>query len=513
MMNDKNNRRFKIRKPTVFVFPVDLLVLPRKIYEETGEKMTLAEIVTLFYLASYGAVPGNETEPISERDLEYLTTISRPTLRKSINKAIEDYKVLERITAKGKRGQDSFSYQLIVDEDESGKEFYPPEDLDDLGQKGGKASYPLTDDPGQTGGKDTCPHSDAENKRWESQLPTSDESGKATYPLRVLSSKNIDFSSQMNNFLDAKKAGFYTVKLSKLTLYNSLVLKIENLLNCGVPVDRSKLKSRFEVAKVSSRVAYGLIQQYDPQTLSCFFEIYLVALELGIAQGPGWLVTAIKKGWDFAEILEDIIARDTQREQERAAELPEKIKAMLQLVSWANDLSFIQEQHASNPDLVEAWLYRVLADNPDKPALEFRGGLKSGLSPKSVAEELLPTINQRIRAAMAEDSLDEQDESGASEEPPEPIPEPERDAEPSDAERTWHQARKLLDVPPKIYQEHIQLLQVISLNGDNTLVLQAETNEECEWLASRLTSTVNNILRGLLGRSAQVKFITGEDAG
>jgi hypothetical protein len=248
--------------------------------------------------------------------------------------------------------------------------------------------------------------------------------------------------------------------------------------------------------------------------ISRYIAAYRDALDCGIARSAGWLVQAVKQEWDLDRIEADIAShRDDKPEGSSYPGLPEKIRVMIQLVGWANDLSFVQEHYASNPDLVEAWLYRILVDNPDRPVLEFRGGLKSGLFPKPVAEELLPAIDQRIRVAMARDSKAEQSEPITPEKPPEPNPEPESDAEPSDAERVWYQARKLLNVPPKTYNEHIAPLQVISLNGDNTLVLQAETGEECEWLAARLSSTANNILSGLLGGAVQVRFITGEETG
>lgn len=302
------------------------------------------------------------------------------------------------------------------------------------------------------------------------------------------------------------------VKDSVKDSVNSLLEESLNLTttDSGQPGKAQLLEQLAELG-VQSRPAAEIAEH--PQ-IGRYIAIYSEALACGYARSVGWLVQAVKQNWDLNRIQRDIARRKKTVKKISAPQLPEKIITMLQLVGWADDLSLVEKQHASNPDLVEAWLYRVLADNHAKPALEFRGGVKSGLMPKPVDEYRQLAIDRKIFQAMGEVENSTTQELEIDPEPeevfmldPETEPEPE-----TEAERIWHKVKSVLDVPRNTYYDHIEPLRAIALNDDTILVVQAGSIEECAWLASRINSAANHALSGVLGKPAQVNFVTGDDA-
>lgn len=80
-------------------------------------------------------------------------------------------------------------------------------------------------------------------------------------------------------------------------------------------------------------------------------------------------------------------------------------------------------------------------------------------------------------------------------------------------EETWQQVMNQLrlDMPRASYETWVRDTEVVSLEN-NVLTICARNAYACDWLESRLTSTVQNFLKGVLDQSVSVRFVVNAKA-
>jgi hypothetical protein len=69
-------------------------------------------------------------------------------------------------------------------------------------------------------------------------------------------------------------------------------------------------------------VAY-LISHYPQEHIQAYLDLFPEALRLGMAEGSGWLVNAIKGAWSLEQIREEIAARKEMAEEQPTARVPD----------------------------------------------------------------------------------------------------------------------------------------------------------------------------------------------
>ncbi len=296
--------------------------------------MSKAEFRVIIAVLSYG---GDTPLPFSE--LQRTTGLSRPSVSSGIKDAIERG-TLERVPVATDGGQSSFAYSVRYntlspsqspagertvlgenDANASGKVFLPPALL--------KLSFVVES-----------------LNLVKQQYLTTRAGGKVFLPL----SGSGDEARQVSRrALDKalKSAGVYYSARQKI------------------------LENAFRDTEYAERVVWALV-------------LYPLALELGLANGAGWLVTAITSNWNFQEMAEDYLERLQARAAQRTAResLPADILQMLEKIGWASGFAEIATAFQEDPRRVRGLLLEAVeADDREHAAAHFRQALRSGAQP------------------------------------------------------------------------------------------------------------------------------------
>jgi hypothetical protein len=146
------------------------------------------------------------------------------------------------------------------------------------------------------------------------------------------------------------------------------------------PETQQTIQYQLKALCIHTDTAQELAKNYPAQDILEWIELYNNAVEVGLAQNSGWLVTALKRNWDRETVLQRIEnRRHLTKIQSLADTLPPELKDLLQKMNWADVLDEVVDAYASDPDRVVAWAAYVVKQG--QKAGRFRNALRSGLMP------------------------------------------------------------------------------------------------------------------------------------
>lgn len=205
------------------------------------------------------------------------------------------------------------------------------------------------------------------------------------------------------------------------------------------------------------------------------------------------------------KIKKEKVSVDVDEElKKKKLELSDEIKSRLQEIGWADSLVEIEKAYHKNPHLVSTWLDHT----KNVPAKEirksraalFRHGIRTGnFPPKPLAPKKYHDF--------AEDEDDfELDDSG--DQPAQNLP---IHVDPK-LWQTWETVLSQLEgkMPRSSFNTWLRDTYPLSLKED-VLQVQALNAEARDWLDSRVKSTVENILIGVLNSRVVVQFIAEQE--
>ncbi len=160
-------------------------------------------------------------------------------------------------------------------------------------------------------------------------------------------------------------------------------------------LSRRKLDAALKSAGVYPAVRRQLLERAAEDTafgerLVWALVLYPLAQYLGLAEGGGWLVTAITGDWDLPALGEDLLERAQARAEQRAARdsLPEDVLRGLERIGYTSGFAEVAVAYAKDPRRVRGWLLWAADDaetDPEHAAGRFRQALRSGSQPPATA--------------------------------------------------------------------------------------------------------------------------------
>lgn len=233
-------------------------------------------------------------------------------------------------------------------------------------------------------------------------------------------------------------AGTGGEETAPLTVLGVKKLQTDGAETSHKPLVNKKLvnNDRYDLTELYQKVAKQLIsiqvipktinelcERYDPNTLLTWLDLYDQAYDLKIAQGPGWLVSALTKCWDIELIKQQIEAQKKKGiPNQKQLPLPENLLEQLSDIGWNDKLDEVMQFYAAEPERVEAWLNHVQNHLPthQKPyrAAQFRKALRNGLpAPKDTAQAQNYQLTPIIEVSETEIYADEQLSNAPTEHP------------------------------------------------------------------------------------------------
>ncbi|RLF27114.1 MAG: hypothetical protein DRN14_05805, partial [Thermoplasmata archaeon] len=205
------------------------------------------------------------------------------------------------------------------------------------------------------------------------------------------------------------------------------------------------------------------------------------------------------------KIKKEKVSVDVDEElKKKKLELSDEIKSRLQEIGWADSLVEIEKAYHKNPRLVSTWLDHT-KNIPQKEirksrAALFRHGIRTGnFPPKPLAPKKYHDF------AEDEDSfeLDDLKDQIAQNLPIHVDPK---------LGKTWETVLSQLEgkMPRSSFNTWLRETYPLSLKED-ILQVQALNAEARDWLDSRVKSTVENILVGVLNSRVGVQFIAEQE--
>lgn len=299
--------------------------------------MSLAELkVVIAAVARLMQVGG--AEPITLSEFQEITGLSRPAVLEGIERAMKRG-LLTRFEMTGYRGHTMHVYELKP-------RFNPPIDSssDSIGKNFiGKKFLPIT-------------------------------------PIKAKQSKDVvdDIDSTTN---------FALLNLSAGAKFSQKSPEIEA---------KNGLFARLHKIGIYAKTARFLLDNFPLERIEKCLELYPLALKVGRADGPGWLVKAVSDpNWDLDIEWGDLQERaegQTRSEQnsqssERSKpakanpQLPKSVAEGLQKIGWNGNTAELAEHYRNNRRAFKAWLEWALTQPKEYAAARFLNGLRSGLLP------------------------------------------------------------------------------------------------------------------------------------
>lgn len=146
------------------------------------------------------------------------------------------------------------------------------------------------------------------------------------------------------------------------------------------PETEKTVRFQLESLMIQTETAQKLVQSHPSQVIQEWIEIYQNAVAVGLAQDCGWLISALKRGWDKNNVLDRIEKRrQNQSVLSLADALPDELIDLLEKMKWADVLDEVVEAYQEDPQRVLAWAKYTVKDGWG--AGKFRNGLRSRLNP------------------------------------------------------------------------------------------------------------------------------------
>ncbi|GAP05210.1 hypothetical protein ATHL_00039 [Anaerolinea thermolimosa] len=295
--------------------------------------MNLAELkVTVAAIARLMQVGG--AEPITLSEFETMTGLSRPAVLDGIERAMKRG-LLTRFEMTGYRGHTMHVYEL------------KPRFI-------GEKNLPIDSSNGSIGkdfiGKKFLPITPIKAKQSKDVVNDSDSTTNLTL-LNLSASTNFSQKTPEN---DAKNALF--VQLRKIGIY--------------------------------SKTARFLLDNFPLERVVKCLSLYPLAVKVGRADGPGWLVKAVSDpNWnldveqaDLQERLE-MQAQKQDKPKPSKPKLPKGVLEALREIGWNGGMDELAEHYQHDRHAFKAWLDWAKKQPPEHAAARFLTGLRSGILP------------------------------------------------------------------------------------------------------------------------------------
>ena len=174
---------------------------------------------------------------------------------------------------------------------------------------------------------------------------------------------------------------------------------------------------------VYPRIAAQLAAQVPPERLQTAIRLYRLALQAGLAENPGWLVTLLRDAQrdpaaELAALQERVKGRLSPAPADSPSSLPSEVQAQLQALNWVGSLDEVEAAWNEDAERVRNLLW--YAQQHRLKAGWLRHALRQGFWPPE--DGLLPETRERRRqaahrrswavyAASLEDEADGEDAS------------------------------------------------------------------------------------------------------
>lgn len=151
------------------------------------------------------------------------------------------------------------------------------------------------------------------------------------------------------------------------------------------------LQYQLKALHIQPETVDELVQKYPAELIIKWMDIYHQAVETGIADGSGYLVSALRRNWDMDAAKQRIETRWKKlAKQSLSGSLPDELKEHLQKMGWEDDLDEVFQAHKDNPDRTLAWAKHTTKEGWG--AGKFRNSLRSGLMPPVPKPVLRPPV-------------------------------------------------------------------------------------------------------------------------
>lgn len=298
--------------------------------------MSLAELkVVIAAVARLMQVGG--AEPITLSEFEQLTGLSRPAVLDGIERAMKRG-LLMRFEMTGYRGHTMYVYEL--------KPRFIGGNFPPIGGSIGKDFI----------GKNFLPITPVKAKQSKDVVNDSDSESTTNLTLLSLSERAKILQKTPEN--EAKNGLF--ARLHKIGIY--------------------------------AKTARFLLDHFPLERIEKCLALYPLAVKVGRADGPGWLVKAVSDpSWDLDIEREDLQERAEAQTAEQSQSngrpkpvkprLPKSMAAGLQEIGWNGNTAELAEHYRADRKAFKAWLEWALTQPKEYAAARFLNGLRSGLLP------------------------------------------------------------------------------------------------------------------------------------
>lgn len=188
------------------------------------------------------------------------------------------------------------------------------------------------------------------------------------------------------------------VKLSSSSYSNNK--KKKNLTDSdsgGIQKRENSLMAALISAGVYRRLAEQLVMQYSAARIEEVLGLYQMALQAGVARGPGWIIAGLKGEWKTDAVMLQLTRAEKvpllqarhSAESTLNGRFPKPIRDGLQRIGWVGDVREVETALAAKGGrrLVQAWIDWADGQPKDHRAGLLRTGLRSGQMPPKTGDD------------------------------------------------------------------------------------------------------------------------------
>ena len=188
------------------------------------------------------------------------------------------------------------------------------------------------------------------------------------------------------------------VKLSSSSYSNHK--KKKNLTDSdsgGIKKRENSLMAALISAGVYRRLAEQLVRQYSAARIEEVLGLYQMAVQAGVARGPGWIIAGLKGEWDPEAVLRQLTRAEKvpllparhSVESKLDGRLPKAIREGIQRIGWVGDVHEVEMVLAKKGGkrFLQAWIDWADGQPKDHRAGLLRTGLRSGQMPPKTGDD------------------------------------------------------------------------------------------------------------------------------
>jgi hypothetical protein len=151
------------------------------------------------------------------------------------------------------------------------------------------------------------------------------------------------------------------------------------------------LQYQLKALHIQPETVEELVQQHPAALILEWITLYKQAVAVGLADGSGYLVSALRRNWDMEAARQRIETRRKKIRQQAASQsLPDELKEYLQKMGWEDDLGEMIQAYQDNPDRTLGWAKYTVKEGWG--AGKFRKSLRSGLMAPNHEPVLRPPV-------------------------------------------------------------------------------------------------------------------------